>query len=118
MNATIEVFVSYDMSAWHDRGLIIASAVRPSTTKKPEKRSGLRTVLALSFLAFGITQVQPQIPLTQATVSWARSSIAQSNRINTAEYVPADYWTGLITEIRKWPQATDVTLPDFDSLSS
>jgi len=117
MSVEMEEFFNYDMSAWQDRGMIIASAVKPIATKKVEKRKGLRTIVALSFLAFGITHVEPQIPLTQAVMTWARTAPAQSNRLDSAEYVPAGYWGRLITQIHGWPQVTDVALPDFDSLA-
>lgn len=117
MSINTEVFLNYDMSAWQDRGMIIASAVKPISAKKTEKRSGLKIVAALSFFALGITHVQPQIPLTQAIVTWAKTAPTQSNQFHNAEYVPTGYWAGLVTQIHRWPQATDVALPDFDSLA-
>lgn len=118
MSAKIEMFSSYDPAAWQDRGMLIASAIRPiSSGKKRQNLRGLKTVVAMSFVAFAITQVQPQIPLTQGFMTWPSASISQGTLTHSADYVPSGSWGRLIAQIQSWPEATDVFVPDFDSLA-
>ncbi|MBI2290138.1 MAG: hypothetical protein HYU73_07355 [Betaproteobacteria bacterium] len=117
MSATIEVFSNYNPAAWQDRGMLIASAIQPINSKKRRNLSGLKMVVGMSFVAFAITQLQPKIPLTQAFMTWASTSISQANRIHSADYVPSGSWGRLITQIQSWPETRDVFLPDFDSLA-
>lgn len=118
MSAKVEMFSNYNPAAWQDRGILIASAIQPiSSEKKGRNLRGLKTVIAISFVAFAITQVQPQIPLTQGFMTWPSTSMSQGNRIHSADYVPSDSWGQLIAQIQSWPEATDVFIPDFDSLA-
>jgi hypothetical protein len=118
MSAETETFSNYDLSAWQDRGLIVASVVKPIQIKKNKKRSVVNTLVVLSLFACGITYVHSEIPLTQVSVAWTKSASAEVNQLHYSDYVPPDYWAGLISRIQTWTQAKDVILPDFDSLAS
>ena len=124
MELGMKDFSAYDLSSWQEHGLMVRSktqVVASRTASQKRKQNGVSKLLILSFLAVGMTYLEPKVVPAQVSLLWDGSKAAgpsqRATGVSRAEYLPPGYLASLINRMKEWPTVSDKPIPDFDSLA-
>ena len=107
-------FLAYDASQWLYEATLVPVKTAVSGVIGKVRRGGVRHSVVLAALAFGVTDIERQLPPSQVVTAWESShGYGASGNV-----VPIGYWSSMVNRVQRWPAVVgDAKMPDFDSLA-